>query len=519
MTARALSSLPSVVHPQQPYPITQPPVNWSGINHARMTADMETLPGNPLRALMRLRRLVGDHCTIRIDRGVRGLAAFFDQSQGWIKQNLLLLQERGYIHLSYPADGVTAITVLPPSVLQASVISFPSPPAQRPRRSTSPRTKPVQRTNGPSAHQDAENSLSGLYQSGTTQNVDCAHPDTDYSVSDLYQSGTTQNTDRTHQDTDYDAFGCIKPVHTPTRAQHSDAGSDAPSQAISHPDAQNRLISDADQTVSKWHKTALLCTDPVQTAHAVSADCNAHYEDHQHAVCTEAIQPIYLESYKQQHGSMQRQTVLAHNEQPHNEQPHNEQPHNEQLANSLGQNKHISNTHAEQMQQPEQRDQLRAALLALQADPTAIEHALAGRPNGTLAEWQQDLSAAEQRPDVHSPLGMALAAWSRGQRVTAQRSSERSERPRYQPRPSRYSSGAPRSWSQRDECPIDTRRAIADWGFVSGDDVSDLGGSFSSFDGDQNEDMPSFEPSFVPRLPTLEEAQARWDQRQTQRSR
>jgi hypothetical protein len=514
MTAIALSSLPHVVHPQQRSAIAQPPVNWSGINHARMTADMETLPGGPLRALMRLRRLVGDHCTIRIDNGVRGLAAFFEQSQGWIKQNLLLLQKRGYIYLSYPSDGVTAITVLPPSALQASMISFPSTFTRNPRSSAPSGTKPVQRTNGTSAHQDTEYTLSRLYQSGTTQNTDGAHQDAEYGASDLYQSGTTQNTDGAHQDANYDVFGCTEPVHTLAPAQRSAEGDKERSSTISHPDAQNRLISDAKQTASESQKNTIFCTDPIQTEQGVFADCNARYADSQKEACTETIQPIYLESCKQQHGSMQLQNTLAQNEQTHNRQ----QTH-KQAADNLTYHEQIPNTHAEQLEQPNQHDQLRAALLALHADPSAIERALTGRPDGTLAEWQQDLNAAEQRPDVHSPLGMTLAAWGRGQRVTHQRSSEQSERPRYQPRPSRYGSGAARSWSQRDECPIDARRAIADWGFVSGDDVSDLGGSFSSFDDDQDGVMPSFEPSFVPRLPTLEEAQARYEQRVAQRSR
>lgn len=512
MTALALSSLPHVVHPQQRSAIAQPPVNWSGINHARMTADMETLPGGPLRALMRLRRLVGDHCTIRIDNGVRGLAAFFEQSQGWIKQNLLLLQKRGYIYLSYPSDGVTAITVLPPSALQASMISFPSTSTRNPRSSAPSGTKPVQRTNGTSAHQDTEYTLSRLYQSGTTQNTDGAHQDAECGASDLYQSGTRQNTDGAHQDANYDVFGCTEPVHTPASAQRRAEGDNERSFIISRPDAKNRLISDAEQTASESQKNTIFCTNPVQTDQAVFADCNARYAEPQKEACTETIQPIYLESCKQQHGSMQLQNTLAQNEQTH-----------KQAADNLTHHKQIPNTHAEQLEQleqleqPNQHDQLRAALLALHADSSAIERALAGRPHGTLAEWQQDLHAAEQRPDVHSPLGMTLTAWGRGQRVTLQRSSERSERPRYQPRPSR--SGAARSWSQSPERPIDTHRAIADWGFVSGDDVSDLGGSFSSFDDDQDAERASVETSFVPRLPTLEESQARWDRLQASRSR
>jgi hypothetical protein len=68
-----------------------------------------------------------------------------------------------------------------------------------------------------------------------------------------------------------------------------------------------------------------------------------------------------------------------------------------------------------------------AALLAAWAanpqvnDCKAARDALAGYPKATLADWMTDLAAAEERPNSSWPVGLVLACWSWGERVTPRR--------------------------------------------------------------------------------------------------
>jgi hypothetical protein len=115
-----------------------PFVDWRGVQHARVTADMEELPYAPLRMLIRLRRLVPDGSSLRIVGGVRGVATFFDVSAGWIKGHLALLVARGYVAATWADDGSCVITVLPPRQLCSAVDR--TPPADQGAAAAPPRS-------------------------------------------------------------------------------------------------------------------------------------------------------------------------------------------------------------------------------------------------------------------------------------------------------------------------------------------------------------------------------------------
>lgn len=79
----------------------------------------------------------------------------------------------------------------------------------------------------------------------------------------------------------------------------------------------------------------------------------------------------------------------------------------------------------------------RALLSAWEADPRvndckAAAAALGGFPTATLGAWQTDLAAAEDRPTTEWPVGLVLATWARGERVTPRRSAV-VERPSFTP--------------------------------------------------------------------------------------
>ncbi|NTU85107.1 MAG: hypothetical protein HGA45_38065, partial [Chloroflexales bacterium] len=67
-----------------------------------------------------------------------------------------------------------------------------------------------------------------------------------------------------------------------------------------------------------------------------------------------------------------------------------------------------------------------ALLAAWEANPQvndckAARDALLGFPTATCANWQADLAAAEDRPTVAWPVGLVLACWAQGERVTPRR--------------------------------------------------------------------------------------------------
>jgi len=130
-----------------------PAPDYRGVNHARMTAAMETrLRDMPLAFLVlaRLRRLVGDGNTIMLYGGVRGWAIWMDCSPGYPKQILNRLAHEGLVTVVYLDDGFAEVTVLPPPELEDHgplgdhpVIRSPDPdPRPRgravPRQSTMP---------------------------------------------------------------------------------------------------------------------------------------------------------------------------------------------------------------------------------------------------------------------------------------------------------------------------------------------------------------------------------------------
>jgi hypothetical protein len=95
-------------------------LDYRGLNHARMTAAMETrLRDMPVAFLVlsRLRRLVGDGNTITLYGGVRGWATWMDCSPGYPKQILNRLAHEGFITVVYLDDGCAEVTVLPPAEL------------------------------------------------------------------------------------------------------------------------------------------------------------------------------------------------------------------------------------------------------------------------------------------------------------------------------------------------------------------------------------------------------------------
>lgn len=94
---------------------------------------------------------------------------------------------------------------------------------------------------------------------------------------------------------------------------------------------------------------------------------------------------------------------------------------------------------------------------------SAITYALAGRPDGTVAEFEEDLANAKARPTVYSPLGLVLSSWAEGKRVsppTAWRheSARRSQRSRH------------RGKHHDSQRPIDPA-ALREMGFVGDNDV------------------------------------------------
>lgn len=67
-----------------------------------------------------------------------------------------------------------------------------------------------------------------------------------------------------------------------------------------------------------------------------------------------------------------------------------------------------------------------ALLNAWEANPQvndckAARDALISSPGATLADWRADLAAAEDRPSTAWPVGLVLACWARGERVTPRR--------------------------------------------------------------------------------------------------
>lgn len=97
------------------------PAYW-GVNHAKMTAAMETaLEDHPLAflRLARLRRLVGDGNTTPPLQGIRGVAGYLKIARGWVRPFLTLLADHGFIAWTVDSQRRYRITVLPAPELVA----------------------------------------------------------------------------------------------------------------------------------------------------------------------------------------------------------------------------------------------------------------------------------------------------------------------------------------------------------------------------------------------------------------
>jgi|GEM_PF-5392249 len=114
------------------------PAYW-GVNHAKMTAAMETaLEDHPLAflRLARLRRLVGDGNTTPPLQGIRGVAGYLKIARGWVRPFLTLLADHGFIAWTVDSQSRYRITVLPAPELVARDAAappdvLPAPPAAR----------------------------------------------------------------------------------------------------------------------------------------------------------------------------------------------------------------------------------------------------------------------------------------------------------------------------------------------------------------------------------------------------